>query len=151
MDTLSGATNGVRICKFNHHNFHLMLEFQIDKHGTCAMSLKSIDSQHKYFSFAIDMHTQLAIAQTLENAGFNPSNNNQYSMSSMLNALQQQFGQTPEVTCTNLSGLGNAIDGVTFCIDKSFKLISCPSSLKTRLHSSGTSCSSQVYFPPISH
>jgi len=122
-----------------------------NKHGTCAMALNALNSQHKYFSFAIEIHTHLAIAQTLENAGFNPSNSNQYSMNSMMNALQQQFGQTPEVTCTNLSGLGSAIDGVTFCLDKSLNLMACPSSLKTRLHSSGNSCSSQVYFPPISH
>jgi len=116
-----------------------------DKHGTCAESIPSMNTEYNYFSSAISLQTKYDSVDALAASDITPSSENWYSVADIQNALSDYFHVTPTITCQSID-LGDALDMIQFCVDKNFQLEDCPSSQKR-----DSTCGSHVYMPPITY
>jgi len=115
-----------------------------DKHGTCAQSLPAMDSEYNYFDEAISLHEKYDPNQALVAAGISPSNSQKYTDDQVLGAIFKAFGVNATISCTNVAGLGYALDTVEFCIDTDLSEEQCPGS-------QSNNCTSSFYIPQISY
>ena len=63
------------------------------KHGTCAMQLKSLDSEFKYFSKGLELNNEFDIVSMLSKAGIVPGQG--YTGKDVVNRLSSSLGKRP--------------------------------------------------------
>jgi ribonuclease T2 len=105
-----------------------------NKHGTCASSLPSLDTQLKYFTSSINLLKRLSITSALARNGIVPSTR-KYNVADVNKALLKELGGAPWMQCS----ADGTIKEVRFCVNKQLQIFDCAT--KGSCH--------QVVFPPI--
>lgn len=106
------------------------------KHGTCAVTLESVDSELKYFKKGLQLQNQFDLLRILKDAGINPSDETTYEYTEFLNALEKGLGGfQPKISCAyDKSTKTQYIAQVEFCTDKTFNVIECPAKRQGSLY-----------------
>ncbi|XP_067845481.1 ribonuclease T2 [Heptranchias perlo] len=147
-----------------HPNSTNLWKHEWQKHGTCAASLESLDSQEKYFSKALQLYQKLDLNSALKKFNISPSSK-YYMMEDIEKALVSVYGVIPKIQCM-LSTQGVSVQTlgqIELCFSKDFQLLNCMEAAPNMLDSkndrqhntySGFSVCDrnlQVYYPPIEH
>ncbi|XP_037549401.1 ribonuclease T2 [Nematolebias whitei] len=96
------------------------------KHGTCAAEADALNSQHKYFSKALELYHKLDLSSVLKKFDIIPSNKT-YNFSQIEEVIQHFYGVTPKIQCavstknTDVQTLGQ----IEICFDADFTLLDC--------------------------
>lgn len=67
------------------------------KHGTCSLSLPSLNSELKYFKQALDWSKQYPLADLLAQGGIKP--NGTYPVTQFWHTLKTGLGKNPRIDC----------------------------------------------------
>ncbi|XP_051869168.1 ribonuclease T2-like [Pristis pectinata] len=147
-----------------HPNSTQLWKHEWQKHGTCAATLESLDSQKKYFSKALELFKQLDLNSVLEKANILPSSK-YYMVENIEDALVSVYGVTPKIQClfptqgASVQTLGQ----IEFCFTKQFQLFNCTETAPNLLVSEEDRQQNmylklgvcdrnmQVSYPPIEH
>ncbi|XP_056881091.1 ribonuclease T2 isoform X1 [Takifugu flavidus] len=136
------------------------------KHGTCAAQASSLNTQHKYFSKALELYHKVDLDGTLKKFGIRPSEE-QYSLSQIEGVIENFYGTTPKIQCVHPKDADRQVLGqIEICFSPDFTLLDCerrgtrgePSEggVKPLLSVGGASefsvCDHDlpVYYPPVS-
>lgn len=112
------------------------------KHGTCAVTLASVDNELKYFSKGLDMQKKFDFLSILKSSNIVPSDSQTYQYTAFMNALSQGLGVEPKVSCVYEEATQTQyIAQIEVCTDKGFDIIECP---KKHRHPSET-----LHFEPF--
>ncbi|XP_040285375.1 ribonuclease T2 [Bufo bufo] len=95
------------------------------KHGTCAASLSSLDSQHKYFSKGLELYATVALNSVLEKYGIKPSK--KYQVKEIKDAILNTYGIVPKIQCLppHPSEDFQTLGQIELCFTKDFKMENC--------------------------
>ncbi|XP_061084424.1 ribonuclease T2 [Conger conger] len=129
------------------------------KHGTCAAQAETMNSEHKYFSKALELYSRLNLDGTLKSHNIVPSET-YYSLDEIERAINSSYHVKPKIQCVQpATGEQMQILGqLEICFDSEFNLVDC--------HRSGGSISLpsqpngstgyrvcdpaiKIYYPPI--
>ncbi|XP_011637517.1 ribonuclease Oy [Pogonomyrmex barbatus] len=95
-----------------------------DKHGTCALTVKALNSEFNYFRGALNLLDKYNMIDVLEKANILPGK--KYMVQDVLVGIQKILGKRGQVTCV--------VDGKThesymreirICFDKTMQLVDC--------------------------
>ncbi|KAM9476955.1 ribonuclease T2 [Clarias gariepinus] len=128
------------------------------KHGTCAAKAEAMNTQHKYFSKALELYHKLDLDGILRKSNIVPSET-YYKLTDLENSISSSYGVTPKIQCvseqkqTDFQILGQ----IEICFDKQFQLVECEHSREelqsqsNSFHTGFTVCdiSVPVYYPPL--
>lgn len=104
-----------------HYSFW---EHEWDKHGTCAMVIKDINNELKYFRKGLDLLDIYDMKYVLAKANILP--NNSYRVPEILDGIEKVIGKTGQVECiVNPKTKDRYLFEVRICFNKSFDLIDC--------------------------
>ncbi|KAL4640885.1 ribonuclease T2-like [Arapaima gigas] len=133
------------------------------KHGTCAASLEALDSEHKYFSKALELYQKLDLNGTLRKANIIPRKTN-YTLEQIEGAIINHYAVRPKIQCIQEQGEEAQILGqIEICFNREFQLMNCENNeydnwyilndvLPSDLYTSGYHVcdqSSPVFYPPL--
>jgi len=96
-----------------------------ERHGSCAMTVPSLNSEQKYFKAALDVFDQVDIYGTLAKAKVVPQENVMYQVQDLMAPFTSKFGATPYVGCFQRDHEQHVYT-LTFCIGKDMQVIDCP-------------------------
>jgi ribonuclease T2 len=84
----------------NIHNgsLYTLWKHEWKKHGTCAASLPSLDTEIKYFSQGLNWISQYGMSNILGKSGIQPKSQ-AYTPQDIWNAVQKSLGKSPAVQC----------------------------------------------------
>uniref|UniRef100_UPI00398EF90C ribonuclease T2 n=1 Tax=Pristiophorus japonicus TaxID=55135 RepID=UPI00398EF90C len=147
-----------------HPNTTMLWKHEWMKHGTCAATLESLDTQDKYFSKALELYHQLDLNSVLQKSGILPSTN-YYMVEDIEKALVSVYGVTPKIQCLRLTQAAavQTLGQIELCFNKEFQLQNCieaaPNMLVSkndRQHSTSADFSEcdpnlKISYPPIDH
>ncbi|XP_062911196.1 ribonuclease T2 isoform X1 [Mobula hypostoma] len=146
-----------------HPNSTQLWKHEWQKHGTCAATLESLNSQNKYFSKALELFKTLDLNSVLEKSNILPSSK-YYTMEVIEDALVRMYGVTPKIQCMFPSqGVSvQTLGQIEFCFTKEFQLLNCtkaaPSPLVSEEEQQNTYSqfgicdpNTQISYPPIEH
>ncbi|KPP77083.1 hypothetical protein Z043_103518 [Scleropages formosus] len=95
------------------------------KHGTCAATLEALNSEHKYFSKALELYQKLNLDGTLRKANIVPAQTH-YSLEQIEMAIVNYYSVKPKIQCIHEQGEEAQILGqIEICFSKDFQLINC--------------------------
>ncbi|XP_072533710.1 ribonuclease T2 [Salminus brasiliensis] len=135
------------------------------KHGTCAAKDEDLNSQHKYFSKALELYHKLDLNGVLKKSQIVPSEK-YYKLADLEEGIINSYGVTPKIQCVlQLKGSDTQTLGqIEICVDKQFQLTDCEKTTDElqitdnevlpflhRSHPGFTVCdpSVPVYYPPV--
>lgn len=107
-----------------HTNFW---KHEWEKHGTCAASLETLNSEHKYFSKGIELNKMWDLAKVLEGAGIVPSKETPYDMRNIKKTIEAKSQSASNVGCIKVDGVQMLVQ-VEICMNKQFETIDCDDS-----------------------
>ncbi|KAL6487535.1 hypothetical protein MHYP_G00041610 [Metynnis hypsauchen] len=135
------------------------------KHGTCAAKDEDLNSQHKYFSKALELYHKLDLDGALKKSQIVPCEK-YYKLGDLEESIMRSYGVTPKIQCVpGKGGQFQTVGQIEICVDKQFQLTNCEKTSKelqisdnevlpfVLLSRSGfTVCdpSVPVYYPPLS-
>ncbi|CAH0555662.1 unnamed protein product [Brassicogethes aeneus] len=93
-----------------------------EKHGTCALALKTLKSEMDYFKTALDLHEKYNLLTMLQTIGFVPSLTSKYEVTEMLDKMTKLTGKNPSINCVE----NNVLAQISICMNNQFDLIDCP-------------------------
>ncbi|ESN98425.1 hypothetical protein HELRODRAFT_185826, partial [Helobdella robusta] len=105
------------------------------KHGTCAASMESLNTQLKYFNVTLSILEKFNIASGLAQFNIVPSDNTFYTVSDFQRAFNSLYNVSPKMLCFPSSRKSKNdpkrsayqyISEIEFCMDKQFSNIECP-------------------------
>lgn len=121
-----------------------------DKHGTCAMTLDSLDSELKYFSKGLELSRTFDLLSMLEKGNIVPTDSNTYQYNNFFDVLKGALGDSPTLNCVyDRTTKTQYIIEVQFCLDKTFNVMACPSSKITSAFSQHDSVATMLQIPPV--
>ncbi|XP_027871016.1 ribonuclease T2 isoform X1 [Xiphophorus couchianus] len=146
----------------NPSSFHFW-KYEWSKHGTCAAEAASLNSQHKYFSKALEFYQKVDLNSMLQKANIIPSDK-YYTFSDIEQAMENFYGVKPKIQCLHpsMNSEFQTLGQIEICFDADFALQDCEKHFATNTlsrgqwdqnKSSGLSvCSPDipVYYPPTS-
>uniref|UniRef100_H3D8G2 Ribonuclease T2 n=1 Tax=Tetraodon nigroviridis TaxID=99883 RepID=H3D8G2_TETNG len=135
------------------------------KHGTCAAQAASLNSQHKYFSKALELYHKADLDGVLKKFDIRPSQK-YYSFLQIERVLENFYGTKPKIQCVHPKNADFQVLGqIEICFNPDFTLLDCerqktvePLSRgeRSQLLSAGTTsefsvCDHDVpvYYPPL--
>ncbi|XP_038661730.1 ribonuclease T2 [Scyliorhinus canicula] len=145
-----------------HPNSTQLWKHEWQKHGTCAATLESLDTQEKYFSKALELYQKIDLTSVLKKFDILPSSN-YYNLDNIENAILKTYGVIPKIQCLPPTGESSMqiLGQIELCFTKEFQLLNCtaPSMLafeNGRHHAAYLGFSEcepgqQIYYPPIQH
>ncbi|KAI3377098.1 hypothetical protein L3Q82_000297 [Scortum barcoo] len=94
------------------------------KHGTCAAKADSLDSQHKYFSKALELYHKLDLDSILKKFDITPSEK-YYSFSQIEGVIENFYGVKPKIQCVHPSKNADAqiLGQIEICFNPDFTLL----------------------------
>lgn len=96
-----------------------------EKHGTCGLSLPSLDNELKYFKMGLSLHDKYNILKLMKKSGIVPKKRYTYEFGEFMNALKSHF-KDPVVSCLyDKESMTQYIGQIEICLNKSFSMISC--------------------------
>ncbi|KAL3065338.1 hypothetical protein OYC64_015503 [Pagothenia borchgrevinki] len=107
-------------------------KYEWHKHGTCAAKAESLDSQHKYFSKALELYHKLDLDSILTKFDIIPSEN-YYKLSQIEGVIENFYSVKPKIQCVHPSkNAGFQILGqIEICFNSDFTLLDCEKHLTT--------------------
>ncbi|KAM9317296.1 ribonuclease T2 [Gastrophryne carolinensis] len=108
-----------------HPNHSQLWKHEWQKHGTCAASLLSLNTQHKYFSKGLDLFKSIALNSALEKARIKPAQT--YKKEDLEHVFLSLYGVLPKIQCLPPDqGQDTQILGqIEICLTKDFNLENC--------------------------
>ncbi|XP_069788427.1 ribonuclease T2-like isoform X2 [Narcine bancroftii] len=109
-----------------HLNSTRLWKHEWQKHGTCAATLESLNSQKKYFSKALELFKNINLNSVLEKFNILPSTK-YYKVEDIENALVSVYRVTPKIQCLfPTQGVSEQTLGqIELCFTKQFQLLNC--------------------------
>lgn len=101
------------------------------KHGTCATTVESLNSQHKYFSKALELYHKFDLTGVLAKASIVPGEDT-YQAEDIENAIMEAYGGKPKIQCIHPTQKGDQVQQlgqIEICVDRDFALTSCEKSV----------------------
>ncbi|XP_013196677.2 ribonuclease T2 [Amyelois transitella] len=95
-----------------------------NKHGTCAAVLEPLNSQLKYFQQGLTWLQKYFIYDILKEANIVPSDNKEYRIEDIYQAVLKNVSVRPAIECDREHG-GNFIVEVRLCFSKKLELVDC--------------------------
>ncbi|XXG62110.1 hypothetical protein AAC387_Pa05g0542 [Persea americana] len=116
---------------------------EAEKHGTCSYPV--IRDEYSYFSTVLDLYFKYNITKVLVDAGFLPTNNNEYPLEGIIAAIEEAFGASPLLVCKH-----GAVEELHLCLYKNFTPRDClidSNALNGTLHSGSSHCPRYIRIP----
>ncbi|XP_056617488.1 ribonuclease T2 [Triplophysa dalaica] len=138
-------------------------QYEWKKHGTCAAKAESLNSQHKYFSKALELYHKFDLNSVLTNKQIVPSEEH-YKLDDIESALTSFYGVKPKIQCVHpgKGGQFQTLGQIEICVDKDFQLMDCERSgeeilsneippLGVKGHPDLSVCdhSMPIFYPPV--
>ncbi|CAK1600658.1 unnamed protein product [Parnassius mnemosyne] len=95
-----------------------------NKHGTCAAILEPLNSQIKYFSMGLNWVRKFMMHDILMEASIIPSNDHEYSVLDIHNAVKGRLGVNPVIECRKEDGK-SYLGEIRICFSKTLELQNC--------------------------
>ncbi|XP_062980526.1 ribonuclease T2 isoform X2 [Elgaria multicarinata webbii] len=111
-----------------HPNHTSFWKHEWDKHGTCAATLETLNSQKKYFSKALEFYKKINLNSYLLKVGIKPGST-YYELAAIRDALTSVYSVEPKIQCLSPEeGQLQTIGQIKFCLTKEFTLRNCTES-----------------------
>jgi len=96
-----------------------------EKHGTCAMQLKMVNNEYKYFNKGLELNQKFPISQYLTEADILPGG--LYRTEEIIDAVKNNIqGKSPALECEKMDEfLDPVLTQIGICLDKNFEVIGC--------------------------
>ncbi|KAB5582055.1 hypothetical protein PHYPO_G00182770 [Pangasianodon hypophthalmus] len=100
------------------------------KHGTCAAKAEALDTQHKYFSKALELYHKLDLDGILKKSNIVPSEN-YYKLADVEGSISNSYGVTPKIQCVSHTKESEfqTLGQIEICFDRQFQLLDCENSM----------------------
>lgn len=103
-------------------------KYEWHKHGTCAAKAPSLNSQHKYFSKALELYHQLDLDGILRKFDIIPSEK-YFKFSQIEGAIENFYGIKPKIQCIhpaeNTVADAQTLGQIEICFKPDFTLMDC--------------------------
>ncbi|XP_039118639.1 extracellular ribonuclease LE-like [Dioscorea cayenensis subsp. rotundata] len=104
-------------------------------YGTCT----GLDEYNYFYTALVLRHHIFDLLSILKNNGITPDISQEYSLTSIKEAIAKGIGAKPQIKCNSK----NQLYEVYICLDKAaLTTIECPEDL-------GFTCATDIYFPPV--
>ncbi|XP_043802312.1 ribonuclease Oy isoform X1 [Apis laboriosa] len=113
-----------------------------DKHGTCAVVLKELNTENKYFAKGLELLSTYNMKNVLTKANIIPGQT--YNKTEILNAIEQQLNTRGILICQENKHTGESyIFEIRICFNKTLELSDC-----TEINEYPTNCKSERIIYP---
>lgn len=104
-------------------------KYEWTKHGTCAAKAESLNSQHKYFSKALELYSKFNLTNVLKNNRIVPSEQH-YTLDEVETAITSFYNVKTKIQCVHpgKGGQVQILGQIEICVDRDFQLIDCEKS-----------------------
>lgn len=100
-------------------------KYEWRKHGTCAAKAISLNSQHKYFSKALELYHKVDLDSILRKFNISPSEE-YYDFSYIEGAIENFYNVKPKIQCASSENDDVQVLGqIELCFNSDFSLIDC--------------------------
>ncbi|CAL8363354.1 unnamed protein product [Gadus morhua 'NCC'] len=100
-------------------------KYEWQKHGTCAAVAPDLDSQHKYFSKALELYHKIDLSSVLKKFNITPSEEF-YKFPAIESAIENFYGAKPKIQCDHHTGNdAQSLGQIEICFDSDFTLLDC--------------------------
>ncbi|XP_026176264.1 ribonuclease T2 isoform X2 [Mastacembelus armatus] len=101
-------------------------KYEWHKHGTCAATATSLDSQHKYFSKALELYHKVDLDGILRKFDIVPSKK-YYTVSQIEGVIEKFYGVKPKIQCVHPSKNADfqILGQIEICFNPDFILLDC--------------------------
>ncbi|XP_008308792.1 ribonuclease T2 [Cynoglossus semilaevis] len=104
-------------------------KYEWHKHGTCAARAESLNSQHKYFSKALELYHKLDLDSILSKFGIIPSEK-YYTFAQIEGVIENFYGVKPKIQCFHPSkhqpnADTQVLGQIEICFSPDFTLMDC--------------------------
>ncbi|XP_034437639.1 ribonuclease T2 [Hippoglossus hippoglossus] len=101
-------------------------KYEWNKHGTCAAKAEALNSQHKYFSKALELYHKLDLDSILTKFNITPSDK-YYAFSQIEGVIETFYGVKPKIQCIHPSKNADAqiLGQIEICFHPDFTLVNC--------------------------
>ncbi|KAJ3594048.1 hypothetical protein NHX12_006380 [Muraenolepis orangiensis] len=101
-------------------------KYEWHKHGTCAAKAESLNSQHKYFSKALELYHKFDLDSVLKKFNITPSEDF-YSFPAIESAIENFYGVKPKIQCLHPAEGNTAqiLGQIEICFSPDFTLLDC--------------------------
>lgn len=100
-------------------------KYEWRKHGTCAAKAISLNSQHKYFSKALELYHKVDLDSILRKFNISPSEE-YYDFSYIEGAIENFYNVKPKIQCASSENDDVQVLGqIELCFNSDFTLIDC--------------------------
>ncbi|XP_062851109.1 ribonuclease T2-like [Trichomycterus rosablanca] len=122
------------------------------KHGTCAAKAEVLNSQHKYFSKALELYHKLDLDGVLKKSNILPSED-PYKFADVEQSIVNAYGVKPKIQCISHDKEAEVqtMGQIEVCFDKQFQLIDCEKRMEELQNNTGFMVCDEsvpVYYPP---
>ncbi|KAG8444531.1 hypothetical protein GDO86_009624 [Hymenochirus boettgeri] len=109
-----------------HANKSQLWKHEWQKHGTCAASLETLNTQHKYFGKGIELYKYVDLNSALIKSGIKPSTS-YYQMKDIEDAVKGVYGVLPKIQCLppQKGETAQTLGQIELCFTKEFQLRDC--------------------------
>ncbi|XP_057708966.1 ribonuclease T2 isoform X2 [Corythoichthys intestinalis] len=125
-------------------------KYEWSKHGTCAARSPTLNSQHKYFSKALELYHKVDLDSVLRKFDIIPSEKF-YKFSQIEGVIESFYGVKPKIQCVHPSeNAGTQILGqIEICFNADFSLLDCEHEFFSTVGSGFSVCEHDVpvYYP----
>ncbi|XP_018311058.1 ribonuclease Oy [Mycetomoellerius zeteki] len=113
-----------------------------DKHGTCAISVKDLNNEFKYFQTALKLLDEYNMIDVLAKANILPGN--KYTVQNYLTGIQKILNKRGQVMCVVDQKTKNSyVNEIRICFNKTLQLVDCDG-----IYNFPTNCKSQEIIYP---
>ncbi|XP_037343523.2 ribonuclease T2 [Pungitius pungitius] len=101
-------------------------KYEWHKHGTCAAKAAYLNTQHKYFSKALELYHKLDLDSILKKFDIVPSET-YYKLSQIEGVMEKFYGVKPKIQCVHPSKNADfqVLGQIEICFDPEFTLMDC--------------------------
>ncbi|CAL8243468.1 unnamed protein product [Lota lota] len=101
-------------------------KYEWQKHGTCAAILEELNSQHKYFSKALELYHKMDLDSVLRKFNITPSPE-LYSFPAIESAIEDFYGVKPKIQCVHhdKGDEAQSLGQIEICFHSDFTLLDC--------------------------
>lgn len=101
-------------------------KYEWHKHGTCAAKADVLNSQHKYFSKALELYHKVDLDSILKKFSIIPSEK-YYSFSEIEGVIENFYGVKPKIQCVHPSKNADfqILGQIEICFNPDFSLLDC--------------------------
>ncbi|XP_077568563.1 ribonuclease T2 isoform X2 [Stigmatopora nigra] len=122
------------------------------KHGTCAAKSLALNSQHKYFSKALELYHKLDLDSILKKFDIIPSEEF-YKFSQIEQAIEGFYGVKPKIQCVHSfkNDDNQTLGQIEICFNATFSLLDCEHDISFTGTPGFSVCDHNIpiYYPPL--